>query len=50
MSPTGLKASFRLLQLGAKRSFDECIQMEYSLIDPFVDHGDFDEGNDLSKN
>lgn len=47
MSPLSLKVTLRQLKLGANKTLDECLQMEYRLAYRFLEDSDFDEGNVL---
>ncbi len=44
MSPTSLKVAIKQLELGAKMSLRECLQMEYQLCLRFTKANDFSEG------
>lgn len=44
VSPTSLKVTKHLLDLGANFTLGECLQMEYRLAVHFVEDSDFKEG------
>lgn len=44
VSPTSLKVTLKQMREGAKRDFDECMQMEYRMVHHFLDGHDFYEG------
>jgi enoyl-CoA hydratase len=43
-SPTSLKVTLKELQLGSQMDFDDCIQMEFRILNRFLNHPDFYEG------
>lgn len=43
-SPTSLKVTFEALRRGRQLSFDECLKMEYRLVNHFLNDHDFYEG------
>ncbi|XP_037815643.1 3-hydroxyisobutyryl-CoA hydrolase, mitochondrial isoform X1 [Lucilia sericata] len=44
MSPTSLKVTFRQLELGAKLSLPQCLNMEYRIVVRHLENSDFKEG------
>ncbi len=44
VSPTSLKVTLKQIREGAKRDFDECMQMEYQMVYHFLHGHDFYEG------
>lgn len=44
VSPTSLKVTLKQIREGAKRDFDECMQMEYRMVYHFLNGHDFYEG------
>lgn len=49
-SPTSLKVTKHLLDLGANFTLGECLQMEYRLAVHFVEDSDFKEGTIVRTN
>lgn len=45
MSPTSLKVTLRVLDLGAKLTLGECFQMDYRVATNICQTHDFREGN-----
>jgi enoyl-CoA hydratase len=43
-SPTSLKLAFRQLREGAKQEFDDCMRMEFRMVNRVIDGHDFYEG------
>lgn len=43
-SPTSLKVTLKELQLGSQMDFDDCIKLEYKIVNRFLNHPDFYEG------
>jgi enoyl-CoA hydratase len=43
-SPTSLKITFRQLTLGGNKDFDDCMKMEYRMVNHILKRGDFFEG------
>lgn len=50
VSPTSLKVTKHLLDLGANFTLGECLQMEYRLVVHFVEDSDFKEGTIVRAN
>ncbi|XP_013116224.1 3-hydroxyisobutyryl-CoA hydrolase, mitochondrial isoform X2 [Stomoxys calcitrans] len=44
MSPTSMKVTFRQLELGAKLSLPQCLNMEYRIVLRHLENSDFKEG------
>jgi len=44
MSPTSLKTSFKLLEMGANLELQECLQIEYRISQQCCENHDFIEG------
>ena len=44
MSPTSLKVTFHQLELGAKMSLPQCLNMEYRMVVRHLEYSDFKEG------
>ncbi|CAG8502230.1 5742_t:CDS:2 [Paraglomus occultum] len=44
MSPTSLKVTLRELRLGKRMTITDCLQMEYGLVNKFLEKSDFKEG------
>jgi hypothetical protein len=43
-SPTALALTFRLMREGRRRSFEDCVRMEWSIVSHMDEHSDFAEG------
>ena len=43
-SPTALALTFRLMREGRRRSFEDCVRMEWNIVSRMDEHSDFAEG------